>query len=222
MNTPSHALLAAALEKPIAKRLARNPDRLPSVRMSALLVGSFIPDFLLTAVAIIFIIRDMAVGAFSVIDFDSLEPGQPPPPEWLEISLTMRLFDDWFFNNPWIITIQNLFHSPILLLLYIAVGYWLWRRGTRWAGWFFWMAAAAMLHTLLDIPLHVDDGPLLLFPLNWTLRYESPISYWDPEYYGREWSYFEGALDIFLMGFLLWTYRNGIVGWFQRLTKRRT
>lgn len=221
MNTPSHAVLAAALKRPIANYIDRNPERLPPVQMSALIVGSFIPDFLLTALAIIFIVRDWIVGAFDTVDFEQLEPDQPTPPEWLEASLTMRLFDDWFFNNPWVITLQNLFHSPLLLVIYLLVGYWLWKRGTRWSGWFFWMSAAAMLHTILDIPLHVDDGPLLLFPLNWTWRYEAPISYWDPQYYGREWGYFETTLNVVLIGYLAWLYRHGIGSWFRRIFGRK-
>ncbi|MEM7131753.1 MAG: metal-dependent hydrolase [Chloroflexota bacterium] len=216
MNTYSHALLAAAFKRPLDKRVEKDPDALPPVTMSALIVGSFIPDFLLTILSIAFIIRDMIVGAFDVVDFEQLEPGQPTPQEWLDASLTLRLFDVWFFENPWVITIQQLFHSPLLLIVYIAAAYWFWKRNTPWAGWFFWLSIAAMFHTLLDIPLHVDDGPLLLFPLNWSWRFISPISYWDPEYYGREWTYFETALDIALIIYFLWIYRTNMWGWLQR------
>ena len=216
MNTYSHTLLTVALKHPIAKRLADKPEKIPPIRMSALIVGSLIPDFLLTALAIVFIVRDYIVGAFEIIDFEQMQPDQPAPQEWIDASLTVRLFDVWFFENPWVITIQQLFHSPLLLVLYIAGGYWLWKRGARWAGWFFWLSVAAMFHTLVDIPLHVDDGPLLLFPLNWTWRFVSPISYWDPQYYGQEWSYFEIGLDIALIGYLLWHYRQPMGAWFQR------
>lgn len=186
--------------------------------MSALITGSLIPDFLLTALAIVFIIRDIFVGAFEIIDFEQMVPGQPTPSEWLDASLTLRLFDVWFFENPWVIALQNLFHSPLLLTTYAAISYWFWKQQSRWSGWMFWLSVAAMLHTLLDIPLHVDDGPLLLFPLNWSWRYISPISYWDPRYYGREWSYVELVLDASLILFLLWTYRHAIG---ERIRRRR-
>lgn len=40
------------------------------------------------------------------------------------------------------------------------------------------------VHTALDIPVHHNDGPLLLFPFNWSLRFDSPVSYYDPGHYG--------------------------------------
>jgi hypothetical protein len=60
-----------------------------------------------------------------------------------------------------------------------------------------------MLHSLIDIPRHVDDGPLLIFPLNWTWHFHHPISYWDRYYYGREWSIFEHLLDATLLLYCL-------------------
>ena len=40
------------------------------------------------------------------------------------------------------------------------------------------LCAAAILHLVLDLPLHHDDGRAHFWPLsNWI--YESPISYWD-------------------------------------------
>lgn len=67
--------------------------------------------------------------------------------------------------------------------------------------WYFWLGCAAMLHTLCDIPLHTTDGPLLLFPLNWDWRFASPVSYWDPRYYGKQWSILEHALDLILLSY---------------------
>ncbi|WP_299489389.1 hypothetical protein [Acaryochloris sp. IP29b_bin.137] len=43
--------------------------------------------------------------------------------------------------------------------------------------------ASMTLHVLGDLPLHHDDGHRHFFPFsNW--RFESPISYWDPNHYG--------------------------------------
>ena len=36
----------------------------------------------------------------------------------------------------------------------------------------------------MDIPVHHDDGPLVLFPLDWKTRIMSPVSYWDRAHYG--------------------------------------
>ncbi len=43
--------------------------------------------------------------------------------------------------------------------------------------------ASVALHDLGDMPLHREDGHRHFFPLSdW--RYISPVSYWDPAYYG--------------------------------------
>lgn len=43
--------------------------------------------------------------------------------------------------------------------------------------------ASMALHALGDLPLHHDDGHRHFFPFsNW--RFESPVSYWDPDHYG--------------------------------------
>lgn len=215
MQTYSHVILTAALIKPVAAQTAKRPGRWPKVRPGAALLGSFLPDLPLILLSFVTIGRDLTTGAFGQIDFATLEPGAPTPAEWLEVSMTMRLFDVWFFENPWVITLHNLFHSPLLVAFYIALAYWLWRRKVKGSDWFFWLACAAMLHTLLDIPLHTTDGPLLLFPLNWTWRYASPISYWDPQYYGREWSAFEHTLDAILLVYLGWTYWRPASEWLR-------
>lgn len=47
-----------------------------------------------------------------------------------------------------------------------------------------WFLAGMAIHVALDIPVHHDDGPLLLFPFEWTVRFRSPVSYWDPRHHG--------------------------------------
>ena len=73
--------------------------------------------------------------------------------------------------------------------------------GTR-RNWIFWLAAGCLVHTALDIPTHVTDGPLLLFPFEWSLRFRSPLSYWDSAYFGREFTMFELLLNVALLAYL--------------------
>jgi hypothetical protein len=40
-----------------------------------------------------------------------------------------------------------------------------------------------VLHGLCDLPLHHDDAHRHFLPLS-HLRFESPVSYWDPAHYG--------------------------------------
>lgn len=69
--------------------------------------------------------------------------------------------------------------------------------------WLFWFFVACLLHTGVDILTHVDDGPKLFFPLDWTTRFHSPVSYWDYRYYGREFRVFEQAINATLLVYLL-------------------
>ncbi|MCU0492802.1 MAG: metal-dependent hydrolase [Chloroflexaceae bacterium] len=131
------------------------------------------------------------------------------------MNINFFVFDDFYFNNPWWIASHNFLHSPTLLLIFLAL---LWpfraRSGTR-RYWLFWFFAGCLLHTALDIPTHVRDGPVIFFPFDWHYRFQSTISYWDPRYFGREFTVFEIGLNIVLLLYLL-------VPWFWgRLQQRR-
>jgi len=196
MQTYSHFFITATLADPLKKRWLQ-PD-LPELERGALLLGSIAPDLPLTLITIGCIIYDVANNTFGADE-----------------SVVRALFEDLFFNSPWIKAPHNLFHSPLLNVLYILFGYWLWKRGNTWGAWIFWFAAGCMLHTLIDIPVHYDDGPLLLFPLNWSWRFMSPVSYWDPQHYGTPFAIFEHTLILGLFIYLLATNRLLIGRWVQ-------
>lgn len=212
MQTYSHFLLTAVLNRPLKKK-ATESEKVPPVRTGALMLGSIMPDLPLIGLTIGCIVLDLVSG----IRFNPENEAA-----FFAESYVGRLFRDWFFNDPWVIALHNLFHSPLLCIAYMLIAYWAWRRGKKWAPWFFWLAAASLLHTLIDIPLHYDDGPLLLFPLNWSWRFYSPVSYWDPAHYGREFGIFEHLLDVVLLGVLLLMNRQRLWGWVQRRLGRQT
>ena len=68
-----------------------------------------------------------------------------------------------------------------------------------------WALAGAALHALSDIFTHAGDGPMFLYPLS-SLRFHSPVSYWDPKYYGRIFSVFGYLLDAVLVFYLSYQY----------------
>ncbi|MGF1536413.1 MAG: hypothetical protein ACFB4J_08025 [Elainellaceae cyanobacterium] len=71
----------------------------------------------------------------------------------------------------------DLFNSIPLVMLGLGLALWM---GSQSSVLLF---ASMMLHFAGDLPLHHDDGHRHLFPLsNW--RFESPVSYWDPNHYG--------------------------------------
>jgi len=118
--------------------------------------------------------------------------------------------------NPIVISLQNTFHSPVVLIALIMLCYFTWRKQTdpqskhpqSIYSIFFWIFCAALLHTLIDIPLHSTDGPLVFFPFNWHYRFASPISYWDPNYYGHIWTIFEHSLDSVIIVLLIFYWRK--------------
>jgi len=108
------------------------------------------------------------------------------------------LFFDAFFTNPLFITGHNLFHSPLSLALQLTAVYLLplpakARRLLKW------VVIGSLVHTGVDIVTHHNDGPLLLWPLNWSWRFASPVSYWDPNHFGRQFTVFEHGLDALLI-----------------------
>ena len=174
MNTPSHFLMTAALRRAWKKQ--------PPA--SACLLGSVAPDAALYL---------LSLGG--ALHFRYLLG-------WSAEATWRQLFDVLYFHNPFWIAAHNLLHSPTVLIIGLVV---LWGfeglapAPRRWLRWFL---AACLLHSFVDVLTHVDDGPLLFFPFEWTLRFESPVSYWDSRHYGTQFAVFELTLDAFLLAYL--------------------
>jgi hypothetical protein len=113
------------------------------------------------------------------------------------------MFNDLFFNDPLWITAHNTLHAPMLLALALAVTGLL--RTSPVGNWLFWFFVVCAFHTLLDIPTHSGDSPLLLFPSNWTIRFHSPVSYWEEAHYGKLFTVSEYGLELILVTYLLLT-----------------
>ncbi len=126
-----------------------------------------------------------------------------PTVRGLSLQETLALaFDDLFFNDPLWIIAQNTLHSPVVLGGLTAVGALLSKK--RLLN----FALGCLLHTAMDIPVHHDDGPLYLFPLNWNTRFHSPVSYWDPAYYGRFVQPVDLAITMLGGGYLLYHWHQ--------------
>ncbi len=82
-----------------------------------------------------------------------------------------------YFQQQWQF-VFDLFHSIPLIS---ATAFIAWRaRASLWLVFFLSM----FLHVLGDLSLHNDDAHAHFLPLSdW--RYISPVSYWDPQYYGH-------------------------------------
>ncbi len=182
MNAPSHFLMTAALRKALPK--------IPMVR-SAVLIGSIAPDMAFYA---------LSVGSFWY--FQNVLG-------WPRNETARYIFGTLYFEDPVWIACQNVLHSPLSLLCGLFVIRLLKARWSHFSNWMQWFLMACLLHSFVDIATHYDDGPVLFWPLNWTLRFYSPISYWDRAHFGREFRTFELFFDLSLVGYLIFS-------WFRR------
>jgi len=207
MQTYSHIIITAALNRLLKQKeerdghLAIGQKPLPPLQQRAALIGSFMPDVPLTLAGIVFIAIDLIQGNSSGFESDPMQ------------SWTGWLFDYAFFNVWWVKLLHNLFHAPLLIFLLMAIGYFAWKGGKGWGASCFWFATSCLLHTAIDIPLHHNDGPLVFFPLDWQTRFYSPVSYWDPKYYGVQFAIAEHILILVLLIYLL-------TGWWRRRRER--
>lgn len=183
MQTYSHWLLTAVIHKRL--------QHYQKIEKQALLVGSTAPDVPLTVISIGYLLDRRLIRRHL--------------PDKTRCSPT---YNDLYFNNAWWIAAYNLFHAPLPVLVLGMIGYVAQRQ--RWGRWLLWFAIGCALHTAVDIVTHADDGPLLLFPLEWyNKRFLSPISYWDPRYGGRIFQLVEHLLDFALAAYLIRQKQGG-------------
>ena len=183
MQTPSHFLMTAALRKAMP-RLQMIP--------TAVLTGSIAPDIPLYL---------LYLGAAIYYPYFL---------GWSAGNTARHVFGTLYFEDPYWIGLHNVLHSPVCLVPALAL-LWIFRRGEsgvwRWLSWFL---AACLLHSMVDIATHFDDGPVLFWPLDWSTRFASPVSYWDDDHYGREFANFEFKFAVTLSAYLFlpWLWRQ--------------
>ncbi len=189
MNTPSHFLITAGLKKAL--------PRVP-VSRSAVWLGSVAPDIPLYL---------MAVLGFCYFRYFL---GWDTDRVWNHIWGTL------YFENAWWIGFHNFLHSPVSLLFLLIVFRFLRERFPQPANWMRGFLWACLLHGVIDTLTHHDDGVRILWPLHWTFRFYSPVSYWDHAHFGHQFMIFELGLDLLLIGYL-------IVPWMKkRLREQRS
>lgn len=213
MQTYTHYVMTAVINQRLKAREQRltagEPGahayrtRVPPIRSGWMLLGSVMPDIPLILIFIGTFTADLIQG-------NMLDPGNE---EAAAQSYTGYLFREAFFHDPWVKFAHNLFHAPLLIVLYIVLGYWLWQRRKAWGAALFWFGCACALHTAIDIPVHYDDGPLIFFPFDWETRFYGPISYWEN---GRGGEWFVIVEHLLLLGMLIYL---GVVWWHKRRTR---
>ena len=114
-----------------------------------------------------------------------------------------EVWDVWYYNPPWSTSIDALNSIPLFAFTAL-LGFVLYSRNKTSAinAVLLFGSLAALIHLLLDLPLHVDDAHAHFWPLShW--KFVSPISYWDPSHQGRYWTVFEAVLGC-IVSVILW------------------
>jgi hypothetical protein len=177
MNTlPTHLVINAAIEKKYGAKF--------KLAKSAFLWGSVTPDIPFGL---------LSWGTYAIYRFVLQQD---------TTNLMENVIHPAYFNNPWWIASHNFLHSPTALVIYAIF---LWRflgkpntRGHWWLSFVF----GCMVHSIIDIFTHFNDGPVLFFPFDWHIRFHSPISYWDKAHYASQFVYVEVGINIVLLGYL--------------------
>lgn len=121
-----------------------------------------------------------------------------------------EVWSNWYYNPPWSTAIDASNSLPLFIGIAL-LGYVLYRRNptATFNAVLLFGAAAAIVHLVFDLPLHVNDAHAHFWPLShW--KFISPISYWDPEHYGQYWSLFESIAGC-ILAVILW--RRFLIWW---------
>lgn len=169
----------------LASALLARPGRDNRLGNAAVIAGALLPD----AVIFVMFVWSKLIGA----------------PE-------SEVWSTWYFNPPWLTAIDWMNSLPLFAGV-LLIGWALPRSPAvlaAMASALTLFALAAISHLLGDLPLHVNDGHAHFVPFSqW--RFVSPISYWDPRYFGNITSLIELALGVALIVILWRRFSSRIV-----------
>ena len=160
MRTYSHALFTWVL--------ARKGCRVAPAAAAASAAGAAFPD----------------LPAFLGVAFFSIKRGIAPRPTMSHEELHEQFLDAAYLVGPFggtRIFLHSLVAVALLLILYRLLG--VGRLDVQRI--LFWFLLGWFGHTVTDFLTHAEDALPLFWPLsNWS--WQSPVSYWDPGHYGRQ------------------------------------
>ena len=88
------------------------------------------------------------------------------------------LVDHFYFGNEAFIALHHLLHAPASLGLCFLV-WWLSTSGPKRDARGAWFLCGAASHAAVDLLTHESDGILLLWPLDWSYRFNAGVDQWD-------------------------------------------
>ena len=183
MKTPSHFALGWSCARIL--KLGPRDTRI-------FIAGAILPDL------------PVVVGWTLVASHTSLSHGR------LDSGLIRVAMDKLYFSDSLLACLHNLFHAPLSLFLMACIGWVLMASHPALRRLFLVLIAGAACHSVLDILTHVHDGPLLLWPLERSMRFTGPVSHWDPLHGGTWFTMLEILGGMVFGGF--WLIRRFFFG----------
>ena len=99
-----------------------------------------------------------------------------PIERWVFGHTSEEIWNERYFDSTWQMLIDIFNSVPLILLLFTYTYY---KKARGWAYFF----GSMLFHAALDLPVHNDDAHRHFWPIT-NYRYESPVSYWDPDHFG--------------------------------------
>ncbi len=133
---------------------------------------------------------------------------------WNDMSLVFNtMFEQFYFTNTIWIFAYNFLHSLFLLIIFLFISWWI-KNYYNQRIWIIciWFIVWCLLHSLIDISMHHNDGPRIFYPLS-QYTFHSPISYWDPRYYWNIVWKIELLWDLFLLLYLIYSPIKHKIKW---------
>ena len=121
--------------------------------------------------------------------------------------------DGLYWTDPWK-TITDLGHSLPIWTALCLLGWLMWQRGRdkiSVAGQALLVfSAGALIHSIVDFFVHTDDAHAQLLPFtDW--RFHSPVSYYQPQHFGREVTFIELGFCVFATWWMFRHFRSWTV-----------
>lgn len=157
MKTPTHLL---------AGYIFSRATRMTALDTRCFIAGACLPDLPI-------IVCWPALGVYTVITGGGFD-----------ISRFREIADRLYFSDSALAHLHNLLHSPVSLALLILLTGILFPDRPRLRRCLVVALVGAVTHSVIDIVSHVDDGPLVFWPVEQSIRVRGLFSHWNPAYGG--------------------------------------
>lgn len=151
MKTPTHALLGFALAKIC---------RFNKQQTGFCIAGAVLPDLPL-------ILTSLYLALMPMVEKTTMTP-----------TLFKHQMDALYFDGSWLPVAHNLLHAPLSILYAALAATIICFNRPDHHPLIRAFALGALSHSLLDVISHIDDGPLILWPLDSSLRLTGLFSHW--------------------------------------------